>query len=94
MKGGCLIVTRTYKIITRILAEEFAFILLEDNKDDFSISDYVVDSITFIQFIVKIEEEIKHELPDDFLLYDMLDSAKGFAEKLDDFINTLDNNTK
>lgn len=83
-----------YKILIKILNEKLGFIILEDEQDDFIISDYVTDSIAFIQLIIGIEEEIGKELSDDFLDYELLSSAKGFAQKLDCFIETFQNNSE
>lgn len=76
-----------YHTLINVLVEKLGFVVLENEEDDFAISDYVVDSITFIQFIIAIEEEVGKQLSDDFLVYDILTSAKGYAEKLDAYIN-------
>lgn len=76
----------TYPMILKILAENFGVVIFDSEEEDFAITDYVTDSISFIQFITLIEEEIGRELPDDFLLYDILESVIGFAEKLEEFI--------
>lgn len=81
--------TTTYQMLLRILIEQFGVVIFDNEIEDFAITDYVTDSISFIQFITFIEEEIGNELPDDFLLYDIVRSAKGFAEKLDDFIESI-----
>lgn len=78
----------TYQLLLKIFDEKLGIIVPNDLQDDFSISDYVVDSISFIQFIIAIEEELEVELPDDFLLPNILDSAKGFTEKLDFFLDS------
>jgi len=76
-------------MLVKILEEKLGFAIISDEKDDFVISDYIPDSTAFIQFIIAIEEELGSDLPDDFLDYDILSSAKGFAEKLDFFIASL-----
>lgn len=78
----------SYQMLVNILDEKLGVVFLDDEQDDFIISDYVVDSIAFIQFIIAIEEEIGIELSDDFLDFELLSSAKGFAEKLDYFVET------
>lgn len=82
-----------YQIILKILEENLGVVIFDDEKDDFAISDYVLDSLVFMQFIIAIEKEIGEELSDDFLNYDILISAKGFAEKLDFFMTSLQNKT-
>lgn len=73
-------------IILDVLNESFGIIIVDD--DDFAINDYISDSITFIQFIIALEKKIQLTLPDDFLVIDILNSAKGFAEKLSSFLET------
>ena len=76
-----------YQIIIKLLGLNFGIIIF-DEEDDFCISDYIYDSITFVQFILAVESEIGRELSDDFLDVELMDSAKGFAEKLDAFMNS------
>ena len=80
--------THTYQILLKILKEKLGFVVF-DEQEDFAINEYVSDSITFIQFIIAIEEELANELSDDFLDFEILSSAKGFAEKLDFFVASL-----
>lgn len=80
----------TYRMIVNILVQKFGFIIL-DEEEDFDIGEYITESIAFMQFIIAIEEEIRTELSDDFLNYDILCSARGFTEKLDEYIETLEN---
>lgn len=78
--------TQSYQILIKVLQEKLGVVIFNDEKEDFSISDYIIDSISFIQFIISIEEAIGHELSDDFLDLEILRSAKGFVEKLDCFL--------
>ena len=75
-------------MVIRVLEEKLGFVIIDDEQDDLNISDFILDSLAFINFIVIIEEEIGEELSDDFLDFDMLNSAKGFAEKLDFFMTS------
>lgn len=54
--------------------------------DDFEISimEYIPDSITFISFIVAIEEKFDIEMPDDFLLIEKFGSIKELATVIND----------
>lgn len=79
----------SYYMLLRILKEKFGIIFLDDAQDDFAVSDYVQDSIGFMTFIVSVEEELGTELPDDFLDFELLASAKGFSEKLDYFKESI-----
>lgn len=75
-----------YELIKEILKNKMGLVVVCD-QEDFSIADYIIDSILFIQFILYVEEAIGKELPDDFLISENLFSAKGFSEKIDSFIN-------
>lgn len=78
---------RAYKIIMDVLKEQFGYLFIGENQEDFMLSDYLNDSIMFIQFIVSLEETLGLELPDDFLNPELLDSINGFADKLDFFLS-------
>lgn len=78
-------------MLVSILADRLGFVILSDVQSDFALSDYITDSLLFIQLIVVIEEEIGSQLSDDFLNYEILSSAKGFAEKLNCFIDNTKN---
>lgn len=81
--------SRTYQILIKVLCENFGLFIFDDVQDDFSINDYVTDSLSFIQFIIAMEEELHIELPDDFLDFEILNSARGFIEKIDSYIESL-----
>lgn len=72
----------TYEKLIEIM-QNMGYVFWENIEEDFVISDYIGDSFSFIQFILEIEEEIEIELSDDFLSYELLQSARGFANKLD-----------
>ena len=57
-------------IILNILNEIGISIDDEDISSDFDLSEYFIDSIQFITFIVELENELGFALPDDFLLFD------------------------
>ncbi len=80
-----IIKTSSYIRLCDIL-QEMGYVLFEDLENDFSISDYINDSITFIEFIIKIEEDFEIELSDDFLSYELLESAQGLANKIDSYL--------
>ena len=62
--------------------EEMGDIVFEKGEADFNIGNYITDSIIFIEYIIKLESRFEIELPEDFLTYDILYSAKVFSEKL------------
>ena len=76
----------SYQMLVNILDEQMGFVILAEEHDDFAISGYVHDSLAFVQFLVTIEETLHVDLPDEFLDFDLLSSARGFAEKLDVFL--------
>jgi len=84
---------RAYQLLLKILQVKLGLIISVDEEGEFAISDYISDSLMFIQFIVAIEEELGEDLPDDFLLFEILSSAKGFTEKLDFFITSQRNDS-
>lgn len=75
--------TDMYNMICSVL-DDMGYVVLEAGED-FNISDYIVDSIQFISFIVNIEKKLNVSLSDDFLLPEILKSAKGFANKLAEY---------
>ncbi len=81
--------TPTYQMIKKIMSDRFGTVFFDEDSDDFAINDFLGDSLMFMQFIIAIEEEIGIELTDDFLNYDILNSAMGFAEKLDFYMESI-----
>ena len=67
------------------------FVVFDDlNEGDFNLQDYIVDSLQFIDFIVRLEKGFGVTLPDDFLDYSVTESLFGFASMLEEYL--LDNN--
>lgn len=77
---------QAYEVLLGVLEKKLGYILVDSGQEDFVITDYIPDSLAFIQFIVALEETLGTELSDDFLDSDLLESARGFAEKLDFFM--------
>lgn len=61
-------------------------IATDDNErnEDFDLSEFFVDSIHFISFIVEVENKLGFELPDDFLIIDKYCSFNAFCNALTD----------
>lgn len=78
----------SFVIIMNVLKEDFSIVFFDENQDDFSINDYISDSIMYIQFIVLLEEKLKIEFPDEFLSLEVLDSAREFAQMIDNYIQS------
>lgn len=74
-----------YDLICTVL-DEMGFVII-DQGDDFAIDDYITDSLQFITFIVSIEKKLGKNLPDEFLSFDLLKSARGLSNKLTDVIS-------
>ena len=43
------------RLLIKIL-EEMGFIVFDKNEDDFSLGDYIIDSLQFIEFIICVEK--------------------------------------
>ena len=74
-----------YETIVSIL-DDMGFVVFETGED-FNISDYIVDSLQFISFIVSIEQKLDITLTDDFLSLEILKSARGLSNKLQEYIS-------
>lgn len=71
------------------ILHDMGFIIFEDEEsDDVNLQNYIIDSIQFVDFIVRIEEEFKILLPDEFLDYSNLYSMCGFGEMLEDYLES------
>ena len=47
------------------------------------LTEYILDSIQFISFIVELERELNIEFPDELLLYDNIRSLNGFISLIE-----------
>ncbi|MBD5116861.1 MAG: acyl carrier protein [Ruminococcaceae bacterium] len=80
-----------FKTITTAMEEigvyvDFDINDLDNENYDVNLQDYISDSILFITFIIKIEEALGIELPDDILLFDQISSIKSFAVNLEETV--------
>lgn len=68
--------------------KELGIIVFEEDIDnqDYDLRDYIVDSLTFIDFIVKIEDYYQISLPMEALNYEILSSVNGFYNMIEDLI--------
>lgn len=67
-------------------------ILIDDQQEDVNVNEYDIDSITFISFIVEIENEFGIVIPDGYLYAEILQSLNGFVSFLDQLIENLKTN--
>ena len=74
-----------FNVICNVL-DEMGYVIFE-GEGDFKLSDYIVDSIQFISFIVSLEENLNVTIPDEFLTPKILKSAKGLANMLESYCN-------
>ena len=77
---------KIHDLVVSVLEEDLGFVIMDDYNNDFSILDYINESLLFVQFILAIENRLDIELSDDFLDYDLYYSMSGFVEKLESYI--------
>lgn len=78
---------KTCRVILSVLENKMGIVIINKVEEDFPLTDYIPDSMTFMQFIVLLEEEIGVELSDDFLDSELMNSLFGFSEKLEDYLS-------
>ena len=57
-----------------------------DMDDDIDLTEYIEDSIQFVQFIVALEENLGIEIPDELLNIELLTSWNGLSSLLEDLL--------
>lgn len=60
-------------------------ILIDEQMETFDVdlTEYILDSIQFISFIVELERELNIEFPDELLLYENIRSLNGFISLIE-----------
>lgn len=82
----------TFDIILDILDLIGMKVFLENDIDDINLSEIGFDSVTFISFVVEIEDRFQIEIPDEFLILDNVVSLRGFSNLIDSLVEeTIDN---
>lgn len=71
--------------IKLIIIEEFENlgIVIDQDQEDTDLSSMEIDSITFVSFIVALEERFGIQFPDEFLTMETMNSLNGFANLID-----------
>ena len=71
--------------IKLIIIEEFENlgIVIDQDQEDTDLSSMEIDSITFVSFIVALEERFEIQFPDEFLTMETMNSLNGFANLID-----------
>ncbi|RKI43017.1 hypothetical protein D7V86_00545 [bacterium D16-51] len=49
-------------------------VLVDANLENFTLSNYITDSLSFVSLIVELEEKFNIEIPDEYLSYDALET--------------------
>ena len=65
--------------------EQLGFFIDRDSED-VDLSESIIDSLTFVQFLVELEEEFKVEIPDELLGMDMIKSLNGITNMVSDLL--------
>ena len=50
-----------------------------DEEDDFELQDYIDDSVSFITFIVELEQQFAIEIPDSYLTMDSMSTLSDIC---------------
>lgn len=75
---------RTVMEIVEVLEEMGLVIEFCEDKMDFDLREYVVDSLEFVSFIMEIEQHFEIEIPSELLIYDNIKSTVGFANMINE----------
>lgn len=63
-------------------------VIIDDSENDVDLLSMNIDSITFISFIVALEERFKIQFPDEYLTMDVMNSLNGFSNLLCTFLSS------
>lgn len=63
------------------------FSFMDADTDDIDLTEYIEDSVKFVQFIVALEDNLNIEIPDALLNFELLTSWNGFKSMLEDILN-------
>ncbi len=75
---------KTVMEIVEVLEEMGLVIEFCEDKMDFDLREYVVDSLEFVSFIMEIEQHFEIEIPSELLIYDNIKSTVGFANMINE----------
>lgn len=56
-----------------------------EGNEDFDLREYLFDSLTFISFMIEIENLLGISLPDEVLNFELLASFNGFVELIGEY---------
>ena len=63
-------------------------VIIDDSENDVDLLSMNIDSITFISFIVALEERFKIQFPDEYLTMEVMNSLNGFSNLLCKFLSS------
>lgn len=63
-------------------------VIIDDSENDVDLLSMDIDSITFISFIVALEERFKIQFPDEYLTMEVMNSLNGFSNLLCTFLSS------
>lgn len=61
-------------------------IYVDEGEDDIDLTDYITDSMTYIYFIIEIEDSFNVMLPEGMMLFDKLKSLNAFAYSIQEVL--------
>ena len=70
--------------IVEVLDDMGLVIDFNEDKMDFDLREYIVDSLEFVSFIMEIEQHFDIEIPSELLIYDNIKSTVGFANMINE----------
>ena len=70
---------KTCAEIAKIIKHNVEGIELDESNYEANLIDLGMDSMTFIQIIVEIEEQFEIEIPDEYLLYGKMETVNKMA---------------
>lgn len=79
------------EVVKNCLEESGIFTYNDEIRDD-DLMNYDMDSLTFVNFIVTLEEHLGVCIPDDFLHIDVLQSLDGFVILLEQLVDEVSKN--
>ena len=65
-----------------------------DEANDVDLTEYQIDSITFVSFMVEVEEHFDIMIPDEYLTYETIKSLNGYANLIAVLCEAKCNNLK
>lgn len=64
-------------------------ILVDNPEDDFDMAEYIPDSLTFISFIVGLEQCLSIEIPETLMLAGKMASFNAYCETINAVVNGM-----